>query len=148
MHGRRPLPPFGLCAYAGELERQLLHAVDVDVQLPVLFGDHAPEAVVLPADALDQLLEVLDLLDGRHAAVRLLGELALDIPARTLGAARRLGRVALDLALAAGVTAGVLPSLAVGSLLLHITAAAGGGGGQWELGVCCPWRAGGRIVPG
>src|SRR4051812_34104632 len=85
-----------------ELERELFDAVHVHVELAVALLEHAAKAVVLAADAFHLLLQVLHLLDGRHAPVSLLGELTLDVSAGALGAAGRLGGVALDLALPAG----------------------------------------------
>lgn len=77
------------------------------------FLKYPSQRVVLLPHAIHLAFEILHLFNGRHAAICLLGELALDIAASALGTASRLCGVAFDFALSAGVAARILSSLSV-----------------------------------
>jgi hypothetical protein len=65
----------------------------------------------------DLLLQILDLLDGRHATIRLFRELAFHRTTCTFRATGSFRGVALHLPFSTGITAGILPPLTVGPLL-------------------------------
>ncbi len=124
VHRSRSLLPLRLLADLRQLQRELLHGA-VQFHSSNWAGgplDPARSAsgCCSPPQPVHLLLEVLHLLDGGHASIGLLGELALDVPARAFRAARRLGGVALDLPLPAGVAAGILSPLPVRSLGLDV----------------------------
>lgn len=75
------------------------------------------QVAILSPQFVHLFLKILHLLDGRHPSVGFLRELALDIAAGALGAARSLGGVTFDLSLPAGITRGILPPLSISSFL-------------------------------
>jgi len=78
-----------------------------------LIAEHIAKLSVLLSSLFELAFEILSMLHRGHATVSLLGELALDTPARAFRAAGRVGSITFDFTFATRVAAGIFAALAV-----------------------------------